>query len=359
MQVVAHNLLAQFTDRQLNITNKNKEKSTERLSSGYRINRSADDAAGLQISEKLRWQIRGLDRGAQNIEDGISMVQTADGAMSEMHSILQRIRELSIQAYNDTNTTEDRDAIQDEVDQSLTELQRIAETTTFNTKPLLGGNPVSIVQITPDEKVKIRQTEVRSVPDWLYNNMDKQLTVHAAYTQGNQVQENMRQSKSETDARPDKYYGAKDSYLESLGYTYAGKWTDTIADNPSARIDFSGLITASTTAVDLYNNIFNLIGSKISFGCGTCYSVLNSVTFGGNESALEIEGFEKTPGVMEEVYGNVNLSDLGYFDAIKEIFSKYAEDYDKGQGGSAAEQAEVKALAQKIAGGLRDAVVNT
>lgn len=359
MQVVAHNLLAQFTDRQLNITNKNKEKSTEKLSSGYRINRSADDAAGLQISEKLRWQIRGLDRGAKNIEDGIAMVQTADGAMSEMHSILQRVRELSIQAYNDSNTTEDREAIQDEVDQSLTELQRIAETTTFNTKPLLGGNPVTIVKITPDQKVKVRQTEVRSVPDWLYNNMDHELTVHAGYTQGGQEKENMLVTKSDKDPTPDKYYGARNPSLEALGYRHEKEWTDTIADNPSARIDFSGLISASTTAVDLYNNIFDLIGSKISFGCGTCSSILNSITFGGNESALEIVGFDKTPGVMEEVYGNVNLSDLGYFDAIKELLNKYGEDYDKGQGGSAAEQAEVKALAEKIAGGLRDAVANT
>ena len=132
MQVLAHNLLSQFTDRQLNVNTKNKSKSTERLSSGYRINRSADDAAGLSISEKMRWQIRGLDQASENIQDGISFCQVADGALNESHAVLQRMRELSVQAANDTNSDEDRKAIQQEIDQLTKEVDRIANDTSFN-----------------------------------------------------------------------------------------------------------------------------------------------------------------------------------------------------------------------------------
>ena len=102
MQIIAHNLASMFTNRQLNITTKNKSKAVEKLSSGYRVNRVADDAAGLSISEKMRYQIRGLDRGSKNTEEGISFIQVADGAMQEIHSMIQRIRELSVQASNDT-----------------------------------------------------------------------------------------------------------------------------------------------------------------------------------------------------------------------------------------------------------------
>lgn len=357
MQVIAHNLISQFSDRQLNITKKGKEKNTEKLASGYRINRSADDAAGLQISEKLRWQIRGLNRGTKNIGDGISLVQTADGAMSEMHGVLQRVRELSIQAYNDTNTQEDRDAIQDEIGQSLKELQRIAETTTFNTKELLMGDTVTTMQITGDEEIgiQVRQTMTRSVPAWLYNNMDKELTVHPGYTQGGQATDHMLVTKP--GGTPDVYYGAKDPNLEAQKYHYGGAWTDTIADNPSAKMSFSGLINSANTALDLYNSLFDLIGSKISFCCGTCSQYMNSIQFTGREPAMTTESFSMAENAVTDVSGNVNLTDLGYFDEIRDVMSKYGADYEKGTQGSPAEQAEVKALAEKIAEGLRDKVV--
>lgn len=355
MQVVAHNLFSQFTDRQLNITKKEKEKNTEKLASGYRINRSADDAAGMQISEKMRWQIRGLNRGTQNIQDGISLVQTADGAMSEMHSVLQRVRELSIQAYNDTNTEEDRDAIQAEIDESLQELERIATTTTFNTKELLMGNPVSVVQITGDEEIgiQVRETMTRSVPEWLYNNMDKELTAHPNYTQGGQAKAPMLTTKP--GGIPDKYYGPKDPALEAKGYTHGGEWTDTIADNPSAKISFQGLADNVGSALELYNRLFDLIGSKISFGCGTCNDYMNSITFAGSEPAMTTESFWNSAAIDRQ--GNVNLTDLGYFEEVNAVLSKYGQDYANGTQGSAAEKAEVKALAEKIAGSLRDEVV--
>ncbi len=132
MQVLAHNLASQFTNRQLNITTDKKAKSSEKLSSGYKINRSADDAAGLQISEKMRWQIRGLDQASENIQDGISLCQVADGALNESHAVLQRMRELSVQAANDTNSDEDRNAIQQEINQLTKEVDRIANDTNFN-----------------------------------------------------------------------------------------------------------------------------------------------------------------------------------------------------------------------------------
>src|SRR5690606_3866146 len=114
-------------------------KSVERLSSGLRINRAADDAAGLAISEKMRGQIRGLEQAQRNAQDSISLIQTAEGALNESHAILQRMRELAVQSSNDTNTTEDREKLQAEVNQLAEELTRIAETTEFNTQNLLDG----------------------------------------------------------------------------------------------------------------------------------------------------------------------------------------------------------------------------
>ncbi|MDD6292607.1 MAG: flagellin [Eubacteriales bacterium] len=138
--VIQHNLTAMNTNRQLGITTGNQAKSTEKLSSGYRINRAGDDAAGLTISEKMRSQIRGLNKASSNAEDGVSLIQTAEGALNEAHSILQRMNELSTQAANDTNTTSDRTAIQKEIDALTSELSRIASTTQFNTMNLLSGS---------------------------------------------------------------------------------------------------------------------------------------------------------------------------------------------------------------------------
>ncbi len=138
--VVQHNMQAMNTNRQLGITTGQQAKSTEKLSSGYRVNRAADDAAGLAISEKMRSTIRGLDRASTNASDGISVVQTAEGALNEVHSILQRMNELATQAANDTNTSTDRSQIQLEIDQLTSEINRISSTTQFNTMNLLDGS---------------------------------------------------------------------------------------------------------------------------------------------------------------------------------------------------------------------------
>ncbi len=138
--VVQHNMQAMNASRMLGVTTSAQSKATEKLSSGYQINRAADDAAGLTISEKMRKQIRGLDQASTNAQDGVSAVQTAEGALTEVHSMLQRMNELATQAANGTNSESDRDAIQAEIDQLTTEIDRVAETTKFNETYLLKGS---------------------------------------------------------------------------------------------------------------------------------------------------------------------------------------------------------------------------
>ena len=138
--VVQHNLTAMNANRMLGVTTSAQAKSTEKLSSGYKINRAADDAAGLSISEKMRKQIHGLSQASSNAQDGISCVQTAEGALTEVHSMLQRMNELAVQAGNGTMSEDDRQNIQDEIDQLTSEIDRVSETTKFNETYLLKGN---------------------------------------------------------------------------------------------------------------------------------------------------------------------------------------------------------------------------
>ena len=163
--VVQHNLTAANTNRQLGITTNGLQKSTEKLSSGYKINRAADDAAGLSISEKMRNQIRGLNKASDNAQDGISLVQTAEGALNEVHSMLQRMSELAVQASNDTNQTVDRTALQSEVAQLQTEINRVADTTQFNKQNILNGDFTSKniqVGANANELIDISITDVKT-----------------------------------------------------------------------------------------------------------------------------------------------------------------------------------------------------
>lgn len=137
---INNNVMALNAHRQLGMNQAGAAKSMEKLSSGFRINRAGDDAAGLAISEKMRGQIRGLKQASRNAQDGISLIQTAEGALNETHSILQRMRELAVQASTDTNTTEDRQEIQKEINQLAQEINRISEDTEFNTQELLDGS---------------------------------------------------------------------------------------------------------------------------------------------------------------------------------------------------------------------------
>ena len=145
---IQHNIAALNAHRQLGINQLGSSKSLERLSSGYRVNRAADDAAGLAISEKMRGQVRGLNQAVRNAQDGISMMQTAEGALQEVHSSLQRMRELAVQAASDTYTASDRAELQKEISQLEKEIDRISSTTEFNTKVLLNGNLSSATTAT-------------------------------------------------------------------------------------------------------------------------------------------------------------------------------------------------------------------
>lgn len=137
--IINNNIPAMNTYRQMGVNQKGAQNAMEKLSSGLRINKAGDDAAGLAISEKMRGQIRGLDQASRNAQDGISLIQTAEGALNETHSILQRMRELAVQASNDTNTATDRGELQKEMDQLIDEIDRIAKNTEFNTQNLLGA----------------------------------------------------------------------------------------------------------------------------------------------------------------------------------------------------------------------------
>ncbi len=155
--IVQHNLLSNFTQRELKISTGQKAKSTEKLSSGYRINRSADDAAGLSISEKMRWNIRGLDKATDNIQDGHSFCQVADGAMGEIEDILHRMKELTIQGANDTNTASDRDAIQKEINQLSKEIDRTTSDTDFNTLKVFGmGRREEVISKSTGKKISTK-----------------------------------------------------------------------------------------------------------------------------------------------------------------------------------------------------------
>jgi len=151
--IINHNIAALNTHRQLGVANSAQSKNMEKLSSGLRINRAGDDAAGLAISEKMRGQIRGLDMASRNAQDGISLIQTAEGALNETHSILQRMRELAVQASNDTNTDDDRAELQKEIDQLISEINRISTDTEFNTKKLLNGDMGKVAQQTDGDAV--------------------------------------------------------------------------------------------------------------------------------------------------------------------------------------------------------------
>ena len=170
--VVQHNLTAMNANRQLGITTGAQAKSSEKLSSGYRINRAGDDAAGLKISEKMRSQIRGLDKASSNAQDGISLIQTAEGALGEAHSILQRMNELAVQGANDTNESIDRDAINEELSALTSELDRIASTTQFNKQNLLDGSFTSKnlqVGANSDQKISISIGQMNSKALGLHN----------------------------------------------------------------------------------------------------------------------------------------------------------------------------------------------
>ena len=177
--VVQHNLTAMNSNRMLGVTTKTQAKSTEKLSSGYKINRAADDAAGLSISEKMRKQIRGLTQASLNAQDGISAVQTAEGALNEVQDMLQRMNELAVKSANGTNSETDRTYIQNEIDQLTTEIDRVSETTKFNETYLLKGDKAGDratdfqykeVEVTSQDLYYVKDGKVETVKKGTYKS---------------------------------------------------------------------------------------------------------------------------------------------------------------------------------------------
>ena len=277
--IVQHNITAMNANRMLGLTTGSLSKSTEKLSSGYRINRAADDAAGLTISEKMRKQIRGLDQASTNAEDGVSSVQTAEGALTEVHSMLQRMNELATQAANGTNSTSDRQAIQDEISQLTTEIDRVSETTKFNETYLLKGdgskgtktlnahdaglagkltdNGNGTATFTADalkvgSKVTIEGTEYTIVPDADKNDYkDAKTAIADAYTSG--AKATMADGTSYT------YYAAKDKDVNGKEVTAAGWYQD--GDGTTAKKTNADVIQAGSVVNG--KTIFGAAGSTI------------------------------------------------------------------------------------------------
>lgn len=315
MQVVAHNMLAQFSNRQLGINAGNKNKSSERLSSGYRINRSADDAAGLSISEKMRWQIRGLKKCDQNVQDGISLLQVADGGMNEIAAMLHRMRELTVQGLNDTNTEEDVAAIQEEIDALLDEIDATAERTTFNGIHLLQGDFEKVTEktistTTEEQVINMRYLENSILPGWVKVN-GKSTDMLSGSTVGQMIQNNPEISAgTKQDTTLIKWVSdPNDLSAPPEGIT---DWTEGLQDNFAAVIDFSGLgsITGTTSFVvdndingdgvidendkvevsNLWLTLNELVNTGFNTTCCTC-SDWYGIVFTTKDRSSEIVGY--------------------------------------------------------------------
>ncbi len=361
---ITHNLMAMNANRMFGVTNKSKAKATEKLSSGYRINRSADDAAGLAISEKMRRQIRGLRQGTDNIGDGISLVQTADGALDEVTSCLQRMNELSIKAYNGTNSEEERQYIQSELEQLSTEIKRIADTTTFNELYVLKGNPRDLIKVEHDKMVDgyVRMEYETTIPDWLKVSDE----LKAENSAGVQLEQVDRDSNAVFQTEPGvyKYYGAQQDILDELtNQGYQRQWSPEITDNASAKIDFSGLTNAAT-ASELFTDLFALIGTSIGIPCGTCTEYYG-ISFTGSELGLEVaEGGTRFSSGSASSVSYLNLStwkpwypadESSIFDKVRSLISSQALDTTKTE---EQKKAETQELAKDIASKLCDKCVS-
>ena len=258
--VVQHNLTAMNSNRMLGLTTASQAKSTEKLSSGYKINRAADDAAGLTISEKMRKQIRGLDKASSNAQDGVSSVQTAEGALTEVHSMLQRMNELAVQSANGTNSSDDRQAIQDEVDQLTTEIDRVAETTKFNEIYLLKGdnsNTKNVYMKGHDAGLKGTLTDGAKSATFTMDALqagDKYTIAGKEYTIGSATKEvTALIDKANTDATADTANKTVDVNGKTYTITYSAAG-NTIADADGIAITLDNLKKAVTG------------GSKVTYG---------------------------------------------------------------------------------------------
>ena len=244
--VVQHNMQAMNSSRMLNITTGQQAKSTEKLSSGYKINRAADDAAGLSISEKMRKQIRGLDRASTNAEDGVSAVQTAEGALTEVHDMLQRMNELAVQAANGTNSITDRKSIQDEIDQLTTEIDRVAETTKFNETYLLKGDvngATKTAYLAPkDAGLKGTMGEVTSGTTEVTFTLDE-------VNEGDKVMIGGKEYEIQADSYTEEFEAEPNKIKASTAYTYMGN--ELAKANAIGTVDADGKVMQGATSAGI------------------------------------------------------------------------------------------------------------
>ena len=280
--VVQHNMQAANANRMLNITTGAQSKSTEKLSSGYRINRAADDAAGLSISEKMRKQIRGLDKASSNAEDGVSSVQTAEGALTEVHSMLQRMNELAVQASNGTNSDTDRGAIQDEISQLTTEIDRVAETTKFNETYLLkGGNGTKDVYMNGHD-AGLKGTLTDSATTATFKVAAGALDAGKSVTIGG------------------KDYTIGSTLAETKALAKAATNTSFTVDDTKYNVDAAGKITKDGDTTEVTVDDIVKIGSKVSYDGKTLTAADIDTTTGVDKSDSSVISAAHAVDLMEK-----------------------------------------------------------
>ncbi len=355
--IVQHNISSINTNRQLGISTKSLARTTEKLSSGYRINRAADDAAGLAISEKMRSQIRGLGRASDNASDGISMIQTAEGALNETHSILQRMRELAVQAANGTETDSDRSNLQDEIEQLQEEIDRISSDTEFNTMPLLDGTLSSTGSIMTSAgpkfgfydttldafitsdiggvKIAATTTAVQGSESAMWSTDGKTLTFslaqNATYTQVelNALMENAKQEDSTATGTPAnvkvvfKYgsYTAHSDYAGDNDGTVAGKKASTKDSNGYQNFYFPYHQVTLTSLGDTTDYSYNVTGMEITAKkYGSDLNMVIGFRWGNERDGVKEEG------LIKDHFGGYDLQLFCYKEYSEEDIENFFAD---------------------------------
>lgn len=293
--VITHNMTAMNANRKYGQVSSDKAKVSEKLSSGYRINRSKDDAAGLSISEKMRWQIRGLDRASDNAQDGISYIQTTEGALNEIHSILQRGRELSVQAANDTNTEQDKKAIQKEIDALTAEVNRIAKNTEFNTlKVFDSSNASASSRIAADGRNMVLR--------------DGDYMTYAMQDFSNAINQAQAAGKTFSQAALGNFANAlKNTYLPKLLSGIVGALNDSsIATISGMEIGLNMYYTDNSTLAYVSSN-----GAKFQLGVNLKYLTENSGNIAMTDDLATTIAHEMTHAVMFDTVTNGMLGSSG------------------------------------------------
>ncbi|APM39295.1 flagellin [Clostridium kluyveri] len=334
--IINHNLMANNALRNMNINSNNSSKAMEKLSSGLRINRAGDDAAGLAISEKMRGQINGLNQASTNSQDAISLIQTAEGALNETHSILQRMRTLAVQSSSDTNTATDRSQIQKEVDQLAQEIGRIGNTTEFNTQKLLDGNFSGTFQIGANENqnLTLDVSDMRSFALGITGKAE--LTNSGTYTPGAGVGDTLTDGTYSV-AKNGATYELQDSSgnvvaksADGLDYTTQaadGSAGDdhlvftqavtsgsvTVATDAAGTTTYKGTAQFTNSGLQAGNYTYDDTNKTLVDGNGTIVAVTaDGVTFKGNVNGASVTVFAATVALTDGDavnVGGINVSD--------------------------------------------------